>query len=307
MNNKKLYCMNCSKISHLTKNCPEPIFSYGIICIKFDESIKILPGSFEQFLVNKLIDIEEYNFSNLTHLSKIDYYKNKIKFLMIQRKHSFSYIEFMRGKYDENSKESISNLLNLMTKTEIDYLLNNNFNYLWTELWKKTSTYKSYQKEFEIAEYKFNKIKSKLINYINYDILYDTPEWGFPKGRKDKNEKSLDCAIREFEEETGINQSNFILLNRLNTIDETVIGTQNKLYKLVYYLALINNNDIKLDMTNEYQEREIGDIKWLTFEELLPKIRPYFKEKITMIYKIYFLFINLIENMNNSKSSFLSY
>ena len=303
MTSKKLYCMNCSKMSHLTKHCQEPICSYGIICVKFDESIKIQPLSLEKFLVNKLIDIEEYNFSNLTKLSKIDYYKNKIKFLMIERKHSFSYIEFMRGKYDENNKESVSNLLNLMTKIEIDYLLNNNFNYLWNDLWKKTSNYKSYQKEFEIALFKFNKIKQKIIEYVDYDKLYDTPEWGFPKGRKDKNEKNLDCAIREFEEETGIDYTKYLILHRLNTIDETVIGTQNKLYKLIYYLGIINNNDdVNLEFKNEYQEREIGDIKWLTFEELLPKIRPYFKDTITMIYKIYFLFINLIENISSENT-----
>ena len=73
------------------------------------------------------------------------------------------------------------------------------------------------------------------------------------------------------------------------------------IYKLVYYLALTNEN-IKLDINNKYQKYEIGDLKWLSFEEVIPKIRPYFKEKINMIYQIFFLFLNLVENIKSSET-----
>ena len=36
---KKLYCVNCGKIGHNLKECLEPIYSYGIICIKIDKDI----------------------------------------------------------------------------------------------------------------------------------------------------------------------------------------------------------------------------------------------------------------------------
>jgi len=305
---KKTYCINCGKNGHLVKDCCEPVFSYGIICMKLDNKLNISPQIIEKFLVNKIVDIEEYNFTNLTNLSKIDYYKDKIKFLLIQRKHSFSYVEFIRGKYNENNIEEIKNLLNLMNKEEIDKILNNDLNFLWTDLWNKTSKHKNYQKEFEISQEKFINLKNKynLVDLINLDKLYDTPEWGFPKGRRDKNEKNIECAIREFEEETGITPNKFVILNRLNTVEECVIGTYQTLYKLIYYLALANEEN-ELTLNNEHQKYEIGDMKWLTFEEIIPKIRPYFKEKIMIIHKIYFLMINLIENINNSKKSELNY
>jgi len=303
MNYKKLYCINCGKNGHSVKECNEPVFSYGIICLKLDETLNTSPQLIEKFLVNKIVDLEEFNFTNLKNLSKFDYYKNKIKFLLIQRKHSFSYVEFIRGKYDENNLEEISNLLNLMSNEEIQKIIINDFNLLWTNLWNKTSKHKNYQKEFEISKDKFNKLKKNynLSDLIKFDNLYETPEWGFPKGRRDKNEKNIDCAIREFEEETGIQENKYIILNRLNTVEESVIGTYKTVYKLVYYLALSNSN-IELTMDNEHQKCEIGDMKWLTFEEIIPKIRPYFKEKITMITKIYFFMINLIENIHNDKN-----
>jgi hypothetical protein len=79
-------------------------------------------------------------------IPKIDKYKDKIKFLLIQRKHSFSYVEFIRGKYDENDLIEVNKLLNLMTKDEIEKILTNDFTTLWTDLWKKTSKHKAYQR-----------------------------------------------------------------------------------------------------------------------------------------------------------------
>lgn len=299
MNNKKLYCVNCGKCGHNLKECTEPVYSYGIICMKIDDNILNSPFEIENYLINKIINIDEFNFSNLSNLSKFDYYKNKIKFLLIQRKHSFSYVEFIRGKYDEKNFENIKTLLTLMALNEIESIINNtNFNILWNNLWQKTSKSKIYQKEFEISQKKFEYIKKNydLPGLINYNKIYLTPEWGFPKGRRDKNEKNIDCAIREFEEETGINQDKYILLNRLNTIEEAVFGTNNTLYKLVYYFGL-SFEEYKLEINNEHQKYEIGDMKWLTYEELLSKFREYEDEKIMMIHKVYFMILNLLENV----------
>ena len=299
MNNKKLFCINCNKNNHSSKDCKEPIFSYGIICVKLEPELNISPVTIENYLINKVIDFEEYNFSNLTNLSKLDIYKNKIKFLLVQRKHSFSYVDLIRGKYDQNNKTEIKNLLSLMSKEEIDNILSNNFDFLWNNLWKKTSKYKIYEREADISREKFNVLKSyDLVELIDFDNLYETPEWGFPKGRKDKNEKNIDCAIREFREETAISSDKYLILNRLNTIEETVLNLD-KVYKLVYYLGLLCEES-KLEINND-AKYEIGDLQWLSFEDVVQKIRPYFNDKLKMIYNIYFLFINLIENIQNKE------
>ena len=216
----------------------------------------------------------------------------------IQRKHSFSYVEFIRGTYDENDIKSFQYLLNLMTKTEIDQIITNEFKTLWNELWQKTSKHIAFQKEFETSQKKFNYIKKNfnLLEYINFKNLYESTEWGFPKGRRDKNEKNLDCAIREFKEETGIESYNYVILNRLNTIEETVIGLEKYVFKLVYYIGL-SFNENKLEIITEHQKYETSDIKWMTYEELIPKIREYYLEKIKIIHKIFFMIINLIENI----------
>ena len=302
MNIKKIFCINCNKYGHNLKECIEPIYSYGIICMKIDDNIIQSPIIIEKFLINKIIDIDKYNLLNLSNLSKIDFYKDKIKFLLIQRKHSYSYVEFIRGKYEKNNFESLHKLLKLMSPDEIEKIINNDFKILWNDLWQKTCNHKSFQKEFEISQQKFKHIKQNynILDFLNLKTLYDTPEWGFPKGRRDKNEKHLDCALREFKEETGLDSDNYIVLNRLNTIQETTVGLENSVFKLVYYIGL-SFNENKLEMLSEHQKYEIGDIKWLTYEEIIPKIRDYYDDKIKIIHKIFFMIINIIENIYHNK------
>ena len=64
-----------------------------------------------------------------------DISNSKIKFLMIQRKHSLGYLEFLRGRYDLNNIESIVFLLEQMTPNELIDLSIKEFDYLWNMLW----------------------------------------------------------------------------------------------------------------------------------------------------------------------------
>ena len=65
--------------------------------------------------------------------------------------------------------------------------------------------------------------KSYDINYLKSLIeksitRWSETEWGFPKGRRNFQEKDLDCALREFEEETGMNKDNMVIFRKRNTI-----------------------------------------------------------------------------------------
>jgi predicted NUDIX family NTP pyrophosphohydrolase len=56
-------------------------------------------------------------------------------------------------------------------------------------------------KEMEESLEKFNTLKTN--NFFTTELKndYEEPEWGFPKGRRNPNEKNLKCALREFYEE----------------------------------------------------------------------------------------------------------
>jgi ADP-ribose pyrophosphatase YjhB (NUDIX family) len=273
----------------------EPITSYGIICFNID---KLNNNIINNFLYNKYLDIQEYNYVNIKNLNLIPEFYDKIKILMVRRKHSLNYVSFIRGKYDY---ENLNKMFSLMTKNEITNIKNKSFNILWDELWGETSKLKQYKKEYNISKTKFNKLKNNNFNNLLDDNItnFTEPEWEIPKGRKNINETPIDCAKREFEEETNININDVNILERVSNIDEEYIGTNMYKYKHIYYLAS-TNNIIKINKQDYY---EIGDIQWLSIPDAIKKIRPYYKKKIDVINIVYFFLINLIDNIIKSNNN----
>lgn len=286
------YCINCGKLGHNNKVCSEPIISCGIICFNIP---KISLFKIENFLYNKFIEIEDYNYKNLNYIKKINKYKKDIKFLLIQRKHSLSYIEFLRGRYDEKNQINIEKLFSLMSINEINNIKDTDFQILWDNLWLKTARNKNYLKEMNISKKKFNYIKNNnLLN--NISSQYVTPEWGFPKGRRNKYEKNIDCAKREFIEET--NFTNFTLLDRINKVEETFVGSNNIDYKHIYYIAGTETTDLEL-LNDNY---EIGNIGWFTIDEVINILRPYDITKINLTNQINFFLTIIMEKINDEKT-----
>ena len=72
-------CNNCGKLGHLYGNCKLPIISIGIVAFTFDTTIQ------------------------------------KHKYLMIRRKDTLGYMDFVRGKYSIYNKDYLLNLLNQLT------------------------------------------------------------------------------------------------------------------------------------------------------------------------------------------------
>jgi 8-oxo-dGTP pyrophosphatase MutT (NUDIX family) len=113
-------------------------------------------------------------------------------------------------------------------------------------------------------------------------------EWEFPKGRRNYKEKDLDCALREFEEETGISASKLNIIENVLPFEETFIGTNHKSYKHKYFLAYLNDNDSNNDIftLNGFQITEVSKLEWKTINKCLESIRPYSLEKKNLILNI---------------------
>ncbi len=289
---KNYYCSNCGKYGHNLKKCDEPTTSLGVICVKFD-NLPIKEESIKKFLSSRYLDIENYNFSHIDNINKLDLFKKNIKFLMIQRKHSLSYIEFIRGKYSLDNQLHIYKLFKNMSPDEIKEISNLNFENLWNSLWKKTSKNKIFQKEFKNSKDLFEKLIlcGEMEKLLKIKPDYTTPEWGFPKGRRNLFEKNLDCALRELEEETSIKSEDVDILNKISCVNEQYTGTNNLEYRHIYYLGYINQ-DQHYDFS-DFSNYEVGKIGWFSWEEATDLIRNYYQEKIKVVNQIYFLFMNL--------------
>ena len=110
------FCNNCGRVGHLFHQCKNPITSIGIICFRKNN--------------------------------------DKLEYLLIKRKDSLSYVDFMRGKYPIFNKDYIINLLSEMTYDECIKIKNKEFDELWNELWGEyVGT--QYKNEEKISKEKF--------------------------------------------------------------------------------------------------------------------------------------------------------
>lgn len=283
----KMKCANCGGSGHIYKNCNHPITSYGIVCfqLRYDSQNNLIP-----------------------------------KYLMVQRKDSLSYVEFMRGKYNIDQKSYLMRLISNMTKIERDNLMNMTFDELWKALWL-TEDSKGFIREYNDAKNKFEMLRKGCIMKNNnndmfyFDIKYiventicnlTEPEWGFPKGRKNMNEHDMSTALRECREESGVDPSNIYIINNMKPFEEIFSGTNKIRYRHVYYLGYCAKAKKKLfNPYNKQQAKEIKDVNWFSFEKALSNIRDHNIERKELLKRINSLILkNIPNNVINSNNDY---
>jgi 8-oxo-dGTP pyrophosphatase MutT (NUDIX family) len=259
-NDKRQYikpqtCRNCGINGHLYKDCIHPIMSFGIICYKTDEN-------------------------------------NKIKYIMIQRKDSLSFMEFIRGKYNVNDILYIRQLVSSMTLNEKNLLINKQFDEIWNYAWYQNNASNiKHTTEYIESKHKFeylvsNNILSSITNNVMH-VVDQEQEWGFPKGRRKLKESDIDCAVREICEETRLTSNDIQILEDILPFEEIFFGTNNVLYKHTYYIAKIIDKDIPIsvDQNCVEQMREVRALNWFCYEEVLQRIKLYNIERHQIIQK----------------------
>jgi 8-oxo-dGTP pyrophosphatase MutT (NUDIX family) len=263
MFNKSIYCNNCGRDGHTFGQCKIPITSFGIILFRLNGN-----------------GIPEY--------------------LMIRRKDTLGYIDFMRGKYSIHNKYYIINMIKQMTNEEKTNLCNNSFDELWSNVWgdePKELVYNQYKVEEMNSKEKFEALKRGVIcedgSFFSLFSMVEEcshyhwtePEWGFPKGRRNYREKDYDCALREFTEETGYDYSRIHNFHNIFPFEEIFMGSNYKCYKHKYYLANIDYSE-SLKHSGEFQKSEVSKLEWKTLEDCLLCIRDYNLEKKKMLMNI---------------------
>jgi 8-oxo-dGTP pyrophosphatase MutT (NUDIX family) len=187
----------------------------------------------------------------------------------------------------------IKTLLESMTRDELQRLLTQSFDELWTNLWNAQNT-RQFRLEFESAKRTFESFRSTgdisgkpLSRYISeVTTNWGEPEWGFPKGRRSPHETELACAIREFGEETGIPTKDLRVRVALPPQQEEYVGTNGIHYRHIYYIADCDT-DATVNMGNRVQTREVGDIGWFSFEDAYLKMRETNPEKRAVLGRIH--------------------
>ena len=255
------YCTNCGGYGHYKRKCRSPLTSYGVI-------------------LYTLVDDQPL-------------------YLMIQRKFTPCYVELIRGKYHQQPLNYLKMLIEGLSYNERRSLVTLTFEELWDRLWSpnenenptRTRHFYEAKKLFQdlVIGYTRDEVFLSLDGLLDaIPITYHEPEWGFPKGRREHQERDIECAIREFQEETGILQNQYQIISRSRPYVENFAGTNEVLYRHIYYLGFSPKYfPVWIDPTNPTVIAEIQKLGWFTKDECLSMIRPYHQAKKDMFQQIH--------------------
>jgi 8-oxo-dGTP pyrophosphatase MutT (NUDIX family) len=255
---QKIVCTNCGIEGHVYRLCTAPITSYGVIAVRN---------------LSTTINQSVFCSTNET-ITGTDNGGSQLEFLLICRKDTLSFVEFIRGKYNIAEETYLGNLFKGMTLAEHVKLLTMSFDDLWKSVWGETS--KNHKGDYELSEKKFGLLSPRLAELLGkYKTTWTEPEWGFPKGRRNPHESDIACAIREFHEETGIDRDYIDIIQNMNPLEENFMGSNRVHYCHKYYIAnCYATGELEVQKDNPHMAREIGNLQWFTLDEALSKIRP---------------------------------
>jgi 8-oxo-dGTP pyrophosphatase MutT (NUDIX family) len=279
-----LQCTNCGGTGHAFRSCVEPVSSYGVLIFRWISTSEPWP------------QLKEYS-SDTSHTTGISNLIPQV--LMIQRKDSLGFMDIMRGKYKLDEPDYIRKQLRGMTRDEREKLETMEFDEIWHLLWgSDTETSLRYAHDRTISKQKLGELRKgatlpsgesyTLIDLLRQEpILYDTPEWGFPKGRRDPHESDIHCAFRELSEETSIQEFELIKVNNVAPFIEQFHGSNGIHYRHTYYLALFTGKrHISFNALNTGMAREIGNLGWRTLDQAIKLLRPENLEKREILLRL---------------------
>ena len=245
-NQPSMFCNNCGEKGHMFKFCTEPVLSCGIALVN-QASLPVDPHT--------------------------------VQVLMIRRKDSMSFAEFMRGKYDPTNAEYVGVLFANMTLQEQTMIVCEPFEALWRQLWNEDTS----SPEYLASKERFALVDKDAMMRAHLSPFKE-PEWGFPKGRRVRCESDIECAVREFNEETNIPREAYTLLKDI-VLGETFMGLNGIRYRHAYFVGLLTNPElVNVGQKMTYmQRREISGIGWKTFDECRAYIRPHHVERTAMV------------------------
>lgn len=193
-------------------------------------------------------------------------------FLLAQRRNSFSFIQLLRFSH-RFTNEEIMNKIQLITNDESLRLLNYSFDEIWEDLFV-VKTNKTFVTERHRARQNCERIKEQFSEQLKIP-KNNFCEWGIPKGRRKYKEAGIDCALREWEEETNIPKNCVSLLNTYPFYYSLSYG--NKDVSIESFLAKMVLPFVMMDKktsVRSYVSEEVGKLAWVTIDKAKNMVPP---------------------------------
>lgn len=174
----------------------------------------------------------------------------RYEILLVKKRYTYGFIDILHGRYDIEDITTLKKIFNRLTTNEKTDILTIDYKKLCKRaelsLKEKTGYYNLSSNDSIINEKKFNDLVTKNGGRFLKEIIEKSrnidSRWEIPKGRKRDKEKSLNAAIREVYEETGLKLG----IDYLISFDVPMFTEENIVNKTKYidsyYIGILINN-----------------------------------------------------------------
>lgn len=124
---------------------------------------------------------------------------------------------------------------------------------------------------------------------LNKRSLCDTALWEFPKGRRHNNESAVQCACREFVEETGITNFNVVISNPISI---RFTGYDGRSYQNIFYIAFAPNKQQIQYKNNDFLickkcvSDEMVNVDWMPYSQCNKVLDHKYKKVLNIVGRI---------------------
>lgn len=205
----------------------------------------------------------------------IVYAKNTKKWCLVQRTNSPEFIALIKGTYTHAMISVLKSGLSIEEVNIMKLLITNPS----AEEFKKIYQVTIPGPDWEFGYTKFLDCLQHLLCLIDYQPLYHTTEWLWPKGKPNRNEQQKATAIREFFEETKIKSANLKSVSS-QPIIESYLALNGIIYQTKCWVFII---DQQLPIGPYPVIPEPTEIKaglWVDYNDAYRMLRDYKKSTI---------------------------
>jgi 8-oxo-dGTP pyrophosphatase MutT (NUDIX family) len=318
--------MNCGKNNHGYPQCQEPLSSYGIICFQRTNDptapykvvmvrrqhtmnyVDFLRGKYDVNNADGLVEL----FCGMTR-TEIGFITANPKFEVLRRdlRMDNNWKPAYKAEY-ENSELKFNYILNLGILANIIRAINHIWGTEFAEVGNAelAPAEKFWSVDGKSCGSRLTELRNRFNPSGGDGKLYEEPEWGIPKGRRDNKETDLQCAIREFQEETqigGSSNNTLTIYKNILPLEEVYTGNNGIQYRHVYFIGEIKQPGLDEDLvvpgsetgfvpnpgTGFVPNPEIGGIRMFDQPSALGILRDQYTEKKKILQKAFYIINNI--------------
>ena len=197
---------------------------------------------------------------------------NRPEAILVQGRYTYAYAEFIHGHYSRYNTKAITTLFEHMTINERLDIFSLDFRHMWFRIWLTADRHELYNKKLSKFQAAWQRDGgTQLRRLVCAAQGTGSVRWEFPKGRRQSNDETdINCALREFTEETNIPKNCFQLLPAFKRRASYV--HMRVRYVSIYYIAIQRRKFVDpsstISLRCSTQVAEIADVRWMDIEQI---------------------------------------